>query len=277
MKSYSIQTLAEALGCPIINGDVTTVISGGVSTDTRVIPESSLFVALKGDRFDAHDFLADAVGKGAAGLLVEDAEKVPEGVPAILVEDTLVGLQNLAAWYRQQLDIKVIAITGSNGKTSTKDLAKGVLSQAFTVTATKGNLNNHIGLPLSVLATSENDEVCVWEMGMNHPGEIAPLCEIARPDISIITNVGTAHIEYMGSREAIALEKGAVAEALTEEGALVVPASCDFIDDFRQRTPARGRSGGGRKKVGGFTRDRSPHGEQCHAGRWRGAAFGAFD
>jgi UDP-N-acetylmuramoyl-tripeptide--D-alanyl-D-alanine ligase len=144
----------------------------------------------------------------------------------------------LAHWWRRQLEIPVVCITGSNGKTSTKDFTAAVLSKRFKVSATRGNLNNHIGVPLTVLATSEEHSAAVWEIGMNHAGELAPLCEIARPKYGIITNIGTAHIEFLGSREAIAEEKGTLARALPQDGILFLPAGCDFHDYLRQRTRA---------------------------------------
>jgi UDP-N-acetylmuramoyl-tripeptide--D-alanyl-D-alanine ligase len=133
----------------------------------------------------------------------------------------------------------VLCITGSNGKTSTKDFATAVLSQGFSVNATKGNLNNHIGLPLTVLATEKEHTAAVYEIGMNHGGELSPLCEIARPKYGIITNIGTAHIEFLGSREAIAEEKGTLARYLPEDGLLFTPAACDFNEYFRARTRGR--------------------------------------
>ena len=239
MKSYPVSTLAEAMNGSLVQGDPGEIVSGGVSTDTRSVSAGALFFALRGENFDAHDFLLPAAGAGAVALVVERCHDLPPGMAVIEVNDTLQALQALAKWYRKQLDLKVLVITGSNGKTSTKDLACSVLSQAFKVNATRGNLNNHIGLPLTVLATEEEDEVGVFEVGMNHAGELAPLCEIARPDLSIITNIGTAHIEHLGSREAIAEEKGTVARALGPEGTLLVPGQCDFLDRFRASTPAR--------------------------------------
>ena len=236
MKSYSLQQLADAMSGTLPQGGGELVISTGVSTDTRKIADGALFVALKGDRFDAHEFLDQAVASGAGALVIQDVASLPAGVPAVLVDDTQQALQDLAKWYRNELKIPVVAISGSNGKTSTKDFTLSVLSQRFRVNATLGNLNNHIGLPLTVLATKGDDEVGVFEMGMNHAGELAPLCDIARPDISVITNVGTAHIEFMGSREAIAHEKGTLARALGEKGTLLVPSDCDFIDDYRAST-----------------------------------------
>jgi UDP-N-acetylmuramoyl-tripeptide--D-alanyl-D-alanine ligase len=156
----------------------------------------------------------------------------------IVAPDTLLALQRLACWWRKQLDIPVVAITGSNGKTSTKDFTAAVLSRKFNVSATVGNLNNHIGVPLTALATTLEHTAAVWEMGMNHSGEIAPLCEIARPKYGIITNIGTAHIEFLKTREAIAEEKGMLARALPADGILFLPATCEFSDYLRQRTKA---------------------------------------
>ena len=239
MKSYPLQKLAHAMSGSLLQGGEDCVISAGVSTDTRCLPAGAMFFALKGENFDAHHFLAEAVEAGAGALVLQDDSDLPEGIPVILVNDTLKALQALAKWYRGELGIPVVAITGSNGKTSTKDYTHSVLSQKFRVNSTLGNLNNHIGLPLTVLATAADDEVGVFEMGMNHSGELAPLCEIGRPDVSIITNVGTAHIEHLGSRKAIAIEKGTVARVLSEKGTLLLPSDCAEAYDFRASTPAR--------------------------------------
>jgi len=231
--------LAEILGTTVAAGDGAVSVSGGVSTDTRTVPAGAAFFALRGERFDGHAFTETALAAGATALVVDVwNEGAPENAAVIVVPDTLAALQRLAYWWRAQLKIPVIAITGSNGKTSTKDFATAVLSRRFKVSATKGNLNNHIGVPLTVLGTSEDCEAAVWEMGMNHSGEIAPLCEIAHPKIGIITNVGTAHIEFLGSREGIAEEKGMLARALPSDGTLFLPAGCEFYDYFRQRTKA---------------------------------------
>lgn len=240
MKPLSIDEIVTATGGELIGTNTHRVVKA-VSTDTRNLGEGSLFVALRGENFDGHKFTDQAVKNGAECLLVdtlpENAQELD--APLILVKNSLYGLQRLAKWYRNQLDIKVVGLTGSNGKTSTKDFTASVLRKAFKVNATKGNLNNHIGLPLSVLATEEDDEVCVWEMGMNHAGEIAPLCDISEPDIGIITNIGTAHIENLGSREGIAEEKASLARALPEQGTLIVTASCDFVDYLIERSVAK--------------------------------------
>ncbi len=240
MKATPIQNLVNSVHGRLHSGETTGVVTS-VSTDTRTIGEGSVFFALKGENFDAHHFLDKAAEAGASVLVVDHMPaSVQLGHAAVVVvKDTLKALQAFAAWYIRDLDIEVVGITGSNGKTSTKDFTKAVLSERFKVHATLGNLNNHIGVPLTILATEEDDEVCVCEMGMNHSGEIAPLSQIAKPRIGIITNVGTAHIEYLGSRQAIANEKGALARALPKDGVLIVSAACDYADYYRDHTQAR--------------------------------------
>ena len=221
------------------NGGGELIVTAGVSTDTRSLAGGELFVALRGDRFDGHDYVGQAMDAGALGALVDTEEAASGREGLIVVPDTLIGLQRLAHWWRTEMAIPVVGLTGSNGKTSTKDFTRSVLSQRFKVRATVGNLNNHIGVPLSVLSLTEDDEIGVFEMGMNHPGEIAPLCQIARPHIGIITNIGSAHIEHMGTRDAIAEEKGALARSLPDVGTLVVPISCDYLEYFRERSKAQ--------------------------------------
>ncbi|MGA0853190.1 MAG: UDP-N-acetylmuramoyl-tripeptide--D-alanyl-D-alanine ligase [Luteolibacter sp.] len=239
MKPLSAQQIAEVLGADVAAGDPTAVVHAGVSTDTRKLTPGCAFFALRGENFDGDAFAQDALSAGAALVVVSRWSGIcPAGAAVIVVPDTLAALQRLAYWWRRQLDIPVVCITGSNGKTSTKDFTTAVLSKRFRVSSTKGNLNNHIGVPLTVLATTMEDQVGVWEMGMNHAGELAPLCEIAHPKLGIITNIGTAHIEHLGSRDAIAEEKGTLARALPEDGILIIPASCDYHEFLRERTKA---------------------------------------
>jgi UDP-N-acetylmuramoyl-tripeptide--D-alanyl-D-alanine ligase len=211
-----------------------------VCTDSRSLKAGDLFVALKGERFDGHDFLADAARLGAAGAIVG---QVPAGLPAafgiIEVPDTLRALQALATSYRATLPLKSVCITGSNGKTSTKDLTAAVLATKFSVTRTEGNLNNHIGLPLSILRADSSHRAGIFEIGMNHAGEIAPLAAIARPDVGVITNIGVAHIEFLGSREAIAQEKGMLAEAVGRDGTVILNADDEFTASIAKRTQAK--------------------------------------
>ncbi|MDB9741745.1 UDP-N-acetylmuramoyl-tripeptide--D-alanyl-D-alanine ligase [Akkermansiaceae bacterium] len=242
MKSITAEQIAQATSGKILHGS-SAVVTNCVSTDSRKIPELAAFFALVGENFDAHDYLDQVVKAGAKVIVCENFHHEQSGDSTIIqVKNTLKALQDLAAFVRSELSAKRVAVTGSNGKTSTKDFIKAVLESQFITSATLGNFNNHIGLPLTILATKGDEQAAIWEMGMNHPGEIAPLCEIGMPEIGVITNIGTAHIEFMGSREAIALEKGALAEALPtseEGGTLIVPASCDFNEQFASLTKAK--------------------------------------
>jgi UDP-N-acetylmuramoyl-tripeptide--D-alanyl-D-alanine ligase len=239
MNPLTAQQIAEILGASVAAGDSGATASGGVSTDSRKLAPGSAFFALRGENFDGDAFAAGALESGATVAVVHQWRgEVPAGAAVIEVPDTLLALQKLAHWWRKQLDLPVVAITGSNGKTSTKDFTAAVLARRFNVSATRGNLNNHIGVPLTVLSTTPEHTAAVWEMGMNHSGEIAPLCEIARPKFGIITNIGTAHIEFLGSRDAIAEEKGMLARALPMDGILFIPATCEYHEYLRQRTKA---------------------------------------
>src|SRR5438105_13037533 len=225
MDALSLRQIAEFGGAEIVRGNWETRISR-VSTDSRTIKPGQLFVALRGENFDAHNFLEQVAKAGATGAML--SEKPPSNLPgnfAILrATDTLVAYQNLAANYRKTLPLKVLCITGSNGKTSTKDFAAAILGRAYRVTKTEGNFNNHVGLPRTILQANREDQFAVWEIGMNHPGEIAALARIASPDAALVTNIGVAHIEFMGSREAIAQEKGALAEAVSASGLVILNA-----------------------------------------------------
>jgi UDP-N-acetylmuramoyl-tripeptide--D-alanyl-D-alanine ligase len=240
MNSLSLSEIASLSATRLELGNSDLAISH-VSTDSRTIKPGDLFVALCGEHFDAHNFLEQVAKAGAAGALV--SRDPPPGLPqtfAILrAADTLVAYQNLAANYRKTLPLKVLGITGSNGKTSTKDFAASILGRAFRVTKTEGNFNNHVGLPRTILEANRDHQFAVWELGMNHPGEIAALARIASPDAGIITNIGIAHIEFMGSREAIAQEKGALAEAIDPCGFVVLNADDDFSGSIANRARAR--------------------------------------
>lgn len=240
VKTITISQLAEWCDGKLLQGRPADVCAS-VSTDSRTLGEGSVFVALKGERFDGHDFIKTAAERRAgvlvASQLTADTVRFPGAI--VHVRDTLVALQMLAWRYRQfRKDVFVVGVTGSSGKTSTKDLLAAALSRRHRVNATKGNLNNHIGLPLTVLATELSDTCGVWEMGMNHPGEIEVLAEIAAPDAAVITNIGVAHIEHMGSREAIALEKGMLVESIRPDGVVVLPAADDFASSLRARSQA---------------------------------------
>lgn len=245
MTPTDFQTLAEQCGGVLHAGKADAKVSR-VGKDTREMRPGDLYVALKGDRFDGHDFVAAAAQAGAAGALVSDLPKasLPEGFGLIKVADTLVGLQTLAGAYRRQLPTKTVGVTGSSGKTSTKEMIASVLRRKFTVCATQGNLNNHIGVPLTLLAMESDDEWGVVEMGMNHPGEIPPLTRMAAPCVGVVTNIGTAHIEYFENRDGIAHEKSELIQALPADGLAVFPADDDYADYLRGRTSARIVTGG---------------------------------
>lgn len=238
MTPQTLDTLAEWTGARLLSGDP-HAIAGSVCTDTRGLVPGCLFVALKGENFDGHDFVAQACSAGAAAVLTSREMAVPDGAGVLLADDTLAALQSLAAAYRRQWGGLVVGLTGSNGKTSTKDMIRAVLARRFKVCATPGNLNNHIGLPLTVLSADAGHTHGVFEMGMNHPGEIAPLAAIAGPDAAVITNIGTAHIEFLGSREAIAHEKGALAEAVHPDGVVILNANDPFTPVIAARCQAR--------------------------------------
>ena len=225
-------------------GDPGAGVIEGVSIDTRAGCEHRLFVALKGENADGHDYLRDAVEKGAAALLVSsgrkaDAVKLAGGTVVFAVADTLAGLQALAAAYRGLVNPRVIAITGSTGKTGTKDLVAAVIARRFRVHATPGNLNNHIGLPLTILGMAGSEEICVTELGANHKKEIKTLAGIARPDIGVVTNIGPAHLEFFGSLKGVAAAKAELLEALPSGGTAVLPADDEFIEFLKERTKAR--------------------------------------
>jgi len=211
--------------------------------DSRDAGEGDLFVAIVGPNHDGHRFAGEVLAKGAAGVLIqsdriEDTLGRSDGF-IVHVEDTTLALADLARGHRQSYTGPLIAITGSNGKTTTKELCAGILDNVGSTLATRGNLNNNFGVPLTLLRRCEDDVYAVIEMGMNHRGEIATLAEIAQPTIGILTNVGSAHIEFLGSREAIAEEKGDLLAALPADGIAVV--GLDEPTAFAQSKRTRAR------------------------------------
>lgn len=200
---------------------------GAVSTDTRSLPPGTMFVALKGPRFDGNQYAAQALRAGAACVVVDDPAVVPPGDDRyLLVDNSLRALQQLATLRRREFAIPVFGLTGSNGKTTTKELIHAVLATEKQVHATRGNLNNHIGVPLTLLAMPTDTEIAVVEMGANHPGDIQELAEIAEPTHGLITNVGYAHIENLGSLDGVQRTKGALFDFVrTHAGQLFVNAA----------------------------------------------------
>ncbi len=201
----------------------------GVSIDTRTITPGALFVALRGDRFDGHAFIEAAIRRGAAGVMVSSTLAAPAGAALIEVGDTLAGLQRLGAEVRRQSGARVVAITGSAGKTTTKEVAAELLATRYRVFRNRGNLNNHIGLPLSLTELAYGQEIAVVELGMNHAGEIRTLVRLAEPDVRVWTNVGDAHIGFFGSREAIAAAKAEILEHATSSTVLIANADDPLV------------------------------------------------
>jgi len=212
----------------------------GVSIDTRSVAAGDLFVAIRGARHDAHAYLERALAGGAAGLVVEKGRPWPPGAAAVLVvDDTTRALGALAAGHRAGFHGPLVAITGSNGKTTTKEMCAAILAEGGPCLRNRGNLNNQYGLPLTLLEREGRHRSIVVEIGMNHRGEVAALAAIARPTVGVLTNVGTAHIEFLGSREEIAREKGDLLAALPADGTAVVNADDPRACAQAQRTGAR--------------------------------------
>jgi UDP-N-acetylmuramoyl-tripeptide--D-alanyl-D-alanine ligase len=230
--------VAAASGGRIVSGSGSTVIDR-ISIDSRTVAAGDFFVAIRGERFDGHAFVAQALEKGAIGVLVDGASGASDSALVIVVADTTRALQDVARWVRQQSGARVVAITGSAGKTTTKEICAELLSARYRVFRNKGNLNNHIGLPLSLLELRTGPDVAVVELGMNHPGEIRTLVGLAEPEVRVWTNVGDAHIGFFASADAIADAKGEVLEAARPGDVLVANA-----DD--ERVMARARSFSGR-------------------------------
>ncbi|MBQ1404274.1 MAG: UDP-N-acetylmuramoyl-tripeptide--D-alanyl-D-alanine ligase, partial [Lachnospiraceae bacterium] len=224
MEKLYVKEILEAVGGQLLgNVDIEKRFVTNVQTDSRKAATGDLFVAIVGERLDAHRFVPGAMEAGAEGCLVSTApETVPEGKFCVLVEDTAKAMGDLAAYYRRRLGIPVVAVTGSVGKTTTKDMVASVLSSRFRTLKTAGNLNNHLGLPMTVFRLSAEDEIAVLEMGMNHLGEIDYLVRIAQPDVAVITNVGDAHIGNLGSRENILRAKCEIFRGLKKGGTAVL-------------------------------------------------------
>ena len=235
--NWLLSDIATAIGGRLAGADRAIC---GVSTDTRSIAAGQLFVALSGERFDAHDFLAQAAAGGATAMLVARPEALPAGVSAVVVDDTRLALGRLAAAWRARFALPVIAVTGSNGKTTTKEMIAAVLKAAFgdAVLATRGNFNNDIGLPLTLLGLDARHRAAVIEMGMNHPGEIAYLTGLGAPTVALVNNAQRAHLEGMGDLDEVAREKGSIFSGLRPSGVAVINADDAYCGVWRQMAAA---------------------------------------
>ncbi|WP_233487668.1 UDP-N-acetylmuramoyl-tripeptide--D-alanyl-D-alanine ligase [Aerococcus sp. 1KP-2016] len=223
MKPTQIKDIVKAVGAIDFTSAARFEEITSVEFDSRLVTPGSLFVPLKGET-DGHSYIDKAIENGAvAALWSNTAEQAPVGFPIILVEDTLVAMQKFAAAYLAWIDPKVVGITGSSGKTTTKDMTAAVLSTALKVHKTNGNYNNDIGLPKTILDMPEDTDVIVLEMGMSAAGEISFLSKLAKPDVAVITMIGENHIEFLGSRANIAKAKLEILDGLKEEGTFIYP------------------------------------------------------
>lgn len=226
----TLAEIAAATGgalCPEVDG---SAVCTGITWDSRAVKPQDLYVALPGERVDGHDFIESALQAGASGVLA--AREVDPSVPAVVVDDTAAALTELAAFWRTKLSGTVIGLTGSSGKTSTKNLVRDVLAHRGTVVATLANQNNELGVPNTLLGAEEDTQAVVVEMGMRGLGQIEELCRCARPDWGLITNIGESHIELLGSRENIAWAKAELLEALPDKvGVAFVNAADDFAGE----------------------------------------------
>jgi UDP-N-acetylmuramoyl-tripeptide--D-alanyl-D-alanine ligase len=226
--TLSVETLISVTGGTLVWGSTDTMVNG-VSTDSRAVEPGALFVAFAGERADGHDFLGEAINSGARALLItrssEEIADVVESatrreVAIVRVPEALEALQALARHHRERLFCPVIGVTGSTGKTTTKEFLTSVLGTRMKVVSTRGNRNNELGVPLTVMDAGADTDVLVVEMAMRGRGQIAELCRIARPTMGLVTNVGISHIEVLGSQEAIASAKAELVEAVPEGGSV---------------------------------------------------------
>ena len=212
----------------------------GISSDSRRLAPGNLFIAICGPRFDGHDFVATALAQGASGAVVARADMVKSGLgPLLLVDDTNCALRQMAAKYRLSLSIKIVAVTGSVGKTTVKEMVAGTLARRLATAKTIGNWNNEYGLPLSILNMDKGSEVGVFEIGITHSGELPPLCELLKPDWGVITRVGPVHLEFFGSIEAVAAEKSMLMRHLPEKGVAFLGRDQEWFEMLRSAARCR--------------------------------------
>ena len=241
---WTVSEILKATGGELLSGDISGKFSG-ISIDSRKIEADDLFVAIKGEHHDGHDFIESVCRSGVRGILIQKEKTGILSVKAlndkdcvcVAVEDTVKALGALAGFRKNQTGVKTVGITGSNGKTTTKEMVTGILSGAFEVLSTQGNLNNEIGLPLTLFQLKPFHQWAVLEMGMNHPGEISRLAQICNPDIGVITNVGPSHLEGLGSIEDVARAKGELLENMNRNGAAVLNGDDPFVMGLAKTAP----------------------------------------
>lgn len=240
MFPIDVAGLAEAVSASAVVQEIKGIVFSSVCIDSRIAKGGDLFFALRGARSDGHLFALNAVKSGAAGLVLEHpVEGIPDGVPVFLVRDSLKALQDLAAYNRRRSGVPVVGVTGSSGKTTTKDLIHSVLSSRYKTLKTEGNFNNELGLPLTLLRLDDTYGAAVVEMAMRGPGEIDFLCRMAAPDGAVITNIGEAHFERLGSIDNIARAKGEILDHIPARGFAILHGDSPYIR--REAARCRGR------------------------------------
>ena len=239
MLPLTIEEVLNAAGGRLASGDLPAGIAG-VSTDTRTLKAGDLYIPISGDRFDGHDFIGEAFRKGAAASFISKKISTDSLTgPVIEVGDALLAYQALAAFYRRKLGVKVVAVTGSAGKTTTKELIGAILEKKFSTVKSEENFNNEIGVPRTIFKLEPKDEVAVLEMAMRGREQIRPLARLARPDIGVITNIGEAHYELLGSIKAIADAKGELLEEMDKDAVAVLNADDGWLSYLRGKTNCR--------------------------------------
>ena len=234
MKNMTLQNIAEACRGKLYGGGKSGREASCVVIDSRKIEKNGIFIATKGERVDGHDFIPQVVQKGALGVV---CEREPENsdIPYILVKDSFQALKDIAEFYRRELSIPIIGITGSVGKTSTKEMIASVLSEGFCVLKTEGNFNNEVGLPLTILRIRKEHEAAVLEMGISNFGEMHRLSKIARPDMCVMTNIGQCHLENLGSREGVLRAKSEILDYANPEGHVFVNGDDDMLCRIKKK------------------------------------------
>jgi UDP-N-acetylmuramoyl-tripeptide--D-alanyl-D-alanine ligase len=235
----SLLEILEATGGGEVGGTQVGNVFTTYHTDSREVVQGGVFFALRGAEMDGHRFIDDAISHGAAAVVVQRRTSIPSGIVEVLVPDTWAALFALASEVRKRVHPLVVAITGSNGKTSTKEMVAGILAQRFNVLRTMGNLNTETGVPLTVLRLEPDHTAFVVEMGMQRAGDVGRLVALARPSIGIITNIGSVHMEFFESQEDLARAKGELVAGLPEDGLAVLNADDRFFQSLAEMTPAR--------------------------------------
>src|ERR1043166_9542108 len=239
MQPRSLEYIRDAIAGRLTGPG--SVLAKGVSTDSRTVGEAECFVSLAGDKFDGHNFVAEVLEKGAAGVIIGEDRVPASGLngPYITVVDTRRALGQLARRYRTDFALPVVAVAGSNGKTTTKELIASVLRRKFATLWSEASFNNDIGVPLTLLKLEGHHEAAVFELGTNHPGELAPLVRTVQPDVGVITSIGREHLEFFGGLEGVAEEEGWLAELLPPSGTLFINGDSEWSTVVARRTRAR--------------------------------------